>query len=280
MAVIGASGLVGSAFLLAPSSRVSAPALRGAPASQAQGAAGSNSSLLVLGTVTLVSTQLAFGRRKTLRRAEPAAEPEVAKPPAPPKPEPGPIAIPFLGEPQYRRFISNCPGDAGFDPANFAGESPQVFVSRQEAEIKHCRLAMLAALGWVTAELDEQGLAKTLGWPDLLAKNEMAPSVLNGGLINSKYPAEFLVLFLIAAAVIDLSKEVDTMPGDYGFDPLNLINVTPPVIGGFNLKGRVWMREAELKNGRLAMIAITAYAAQEFVTKVPVVDETPLLFGR
>ena len=35
---------------------------------------------------------------------------------------------------------------------------------------------------------------------------------------------------------------------------------------------------AEIKHGRLAMIAITAFAVQEFVSKVGVVDETPMFF--
>jgi len=35
---------------------------------------------------------------------------------------------------------------------------------------------------------------------------------------------------------------------------------------------------AEIKHGRLSMIAITAFAVQEFVSKVGVVDETPIFF--
>ena len=38
------------------------------------------------------------------------------------------------------------------------------------------------------------------------------------------------------------------------------------------------MQTAEIKNGRLAMIAITAFAFQEFATGVSVVQETPYLF--
>ena len=38
------------------------------------------------------------------------------------------------------------------------------------------------------------------------------------------------------------------------------------------------METAEIKNGRLAMIAITAFAFQELVTQTGVVNETPLFF--
>ena len=41
---------------------------------------------------------------------------------------------------------------------------------------------------------------------------------------------------------------------------------------------RKQMETAELKHGRAAMLAITGFAVQEFVTGVPVVDQTPIFF--
>jgi len=55
-----------------------------------------------------------------------------------------------------------------------------------------------------------------------------------------------------------------------GFDPLNLY---PP-----DEAGRARMELAEIKHGRLAMIAVTAFALQEYVTRLGVVDETPFFF--
>ena len=40
------------------------------------------------------------------------------------------------------------------------------------------------------------------------------------------------------------------------------------------------MQLAELKNGRLAMMAITGMAVQETVWGIPIVDQTPFFFGR
>ena len=54
----------------------------------------------------------------------------------------------------------------------------------QYTEIKHARLAMLAAVGWPASELSHFTLAKILGLENLLAPNGRAPSVLNGGLNN------------------------------------------------------------------------------------------------
>ena len=39
------------------------------------------------------------------------------------------------------------------------------------------------------------------------------------------------------------------------------------------------MELCEIKHGRLAMLAITAYAMQEFISGIPVVQQTPFFFG-
>ena len=62
----------------------------------------------------------------------------------------------------------------------------------------------------------------------------------------------------------------DYTPGDIGFDPLNLKPEDPAEL--------LIMQNKELQNGRLAMIAITAFAVQEAVSHVGVVDETPFFF--
>ena len=54
-------------------------------------------------------------------------------------------AIPFLGRPKY--LTGEFAGDVGFDPLGFASSREQLLYYR-EAEVKHARLAMLAAAGW------------------------------------------------------------------------------------------------------------------------------------
>ena len=39
------------------------------------------------------------------------------------------------------------------------------------------------------------------------------------------------------------------------------------------------LRTSEIKNGRLAMVAVTAYVVEELVTGTPVTQLTPLLFA-
>jgi hypothetical protein len=163
--------------------------------------------------------------------------------------------------------------DVGFDPLGFA-KTEQDLINYREAEIKHARLAMLAAAGWPISELLDKKLASLSGMTPLVDAADRAPSVLNGGL--GKVSPVYWGVCLLGAAAIDaygISRKAsgdDYFPGNLGFDPLG---VYPK-----DKESQKWMQTAELKNGRLAMIAITAFAFQEFVTKLGVVDETPAFF--
>ncbi|EKX35732.1 hypothetical protein GUITHDRAFT_155406 [Guillardia theta CCMP2712] len=66
-----------------------------------------------------------------------------------------------------------------------------------------------------------------------------------------------------------LLKDDNYLPGDLGFDPLNIYR-------GLDNKGKRDMQLKELNNGRLAMIAITGYAFNEAATKISVVQELGL----
>lgn len=187
-----------------------------------------------------------------------------------------PNAIPFLGAPAYRGFMCNVAGDSGFDPLNFCKDG-QDYVFQRKAELTHGRFAMLAALGWPLSEILQPELASEWGLPNLLASGGRAPSVLNGGLsiFDTAGITSIGVLFTVGFA---MALIIENSEGQKAFDPLKLEEFSPPVISGMLPEGRKWMAEAELKNGRVAMLAITAYAATEFLTQLPVIEETPYLF--
>ena len=154
-------------------------------------------------------------------------------------------------------------GDFGFDPLGLADE-PKKLAWYREAEVKHARLAMLAAAGWPLSE-------KLNLNPDLLV-NGRAPSLLNGGLgnINTLYWAAALGLavFVESKSIdsqLDTGKRSDDyLPGMIGFDPLG--------------QDSPFFRNAEILNGRVSMIAITAFALEEAITKQGVVTNTPFFF--
>ena len=67
----------------------------------------------------------------------------------------------------------------------------------------------------------------------------------------------------------------------YGAFPFDaFLKKQTPIDGLPNAKDMDAMKLAEIKNGRLAMMAITGMAVQEFVYGTPVIAQTPFFFGR
>jgi light-harvesting complex I chlorophyll a/b binding protein 1 len=182
-------------------------------------------------------------------------------------------------------------GDYGFDPLGLAAtdlnlgsanekDRSAAYVLRdyREAELRHGRLAMLAAIAWPVQELVNPVLSRALREPDFLSQlGGMSPSVLNGGLGLGPIPFTVAAFAVLIAAVdlksIELKGEVgeDWLPGDFGFDPLN-------ILGGADIAAKRDMQLKELNNGRLAMLAVTVFVIEEFLTKTSVVALNPLLF--
>lgn len=180
-------------------------------------------------------------------------------------------AIPFVEAPAA--LDGSMAGDVGFDPLGFAKSKADLNYYR-EAEIKHARLAMLAAAGWPVSELFDKKIANLVGMTPVLDETNRAPSVLNGGL-GKVSPVYWGVCLLLAGAidVYSLSRASKTegyIAGDLGFDPFGMYPKDEA--------GKMAMRTKEIKNGRLAMLAITAFAAQEFISHVAVIDQTPIFF--
>jgi hypothetical protein len=65
-------------------------------------------------------------------------------------------------------------GNKGFDPLNCATSAP-ILKQYREAELKHGRLAMLAAAGWPVSELFQPLISQTFKLPDLLTKAGEVP---------------------------------------------------------------------------------------------------------
>eukprot|EP00565_Helicotheca_tamesis_P005006 CAMPEP_0185725432 /NCGR_PEP_ID=MMETSP1171-20130828/1702_1 /TAXON_ID=374046 /ORGANISM="Helicotheca tamensis, Strain CCMP826" /LENGTH=267 /DNA_ID=CAMNT_0028393565 /DNA_START=252 /DNA_END=1055 /DNA_ORIENTATION=+ len=181
-------------------------------------------------------------------------------------------SMPFMARPAA--LTGALAGDVGFDPMGFA-RSGEDLMNYREAEVKHARLAMLAAAGWPLSEVFDKKIASALNLAPVLDANDRVPSLLNGGL--GKISPLYWIGCLGVAAAIDVygisrskSNDPEYFPGNFGFDPLGAYPKGE--------EGRQWMQLAEIKNGRLAMIAVTAFAVQEAVSQVGVVDETPLFF--
>jgi len=179
-------------------------------------------------------------------------------------------------------------GANGFDPLGLGTD--ETFVPFREAEIKHGRLAMLAAVAWPLQEILHPIFVDVLRGSGLGAKDIMAatagksPSLLNGGLAQLEI-APTLMLAVYAASVLEL-KDIEArkaeglgfneydkakLPGDLRFDPLKITR-------SLSQPEKVEFLEKELANGRLAMLAVLCYVLEEAVFQMPVVRFTPDLF--
>jgi Chlorophyll A-B binding protein len=182
-------------------------------------------------------------------------------------------SLPFLKRPPM--LDGTIPGDRGFDPFNFSSDANALQWYRT-AEIKHARLAMLAAVGWPLSELLDKKLAYLFDLKPLLVFQDRVPSILNGGL--DRTPAAYWAAALGVAFAIESfgmlkaenAANADYTPGDLGFDPLGL--------AGKSGEERMFKAEAELFNGRLAMLAITSFALQEWWAQSAIINQTPIFF--
>merc|ERR1719163_1094518 len=108
---------------------------------------------------------------------------------------------------------TGLPGDVGFDPLGLANFDLSVdsatdkmrsaaYVVRdyRDAELKHGRFAMLAAVAWPLQEKLNPLLAAKFHLPNLVAEaGGRSPSVLNGGLEQGIIPSAVLTFAVLVA---------------------------------------------------------------------------------
>lgn len=190
--------------------------------------------------------------------------------------------FPFLPEPSYRAFAANVAGDYGFDPAGLCKDVAS-FVNYREAELKHGRLAMLAALAWpLVEEASEIQLEENENlFPDVLAGSGglMLPQLTGG--TEDQFIEAFFTLVLIIGAIFELNTKAGEEAGDKNFDPLRLKSWSPGSFLQTSLpENRLWMGDAELKHCRLAMVAFAYDVFIELTTGEPVVENTEYIFHK
>lgn len=165
-------------------------------------------------------------------------------------------------------------GNKGFDPLN-CSTNINTLKKYREAETKHGRLAMLASVGWPLTEIYHPYLSKMYNMPNLLSDNGKVPSILNGGL-DKINPAFFMAVIIFASALefpyINKKYDKDSITGDLGFDPLKLYKDRDVV-------SKVKLELKELNNGRIAMLAITYFAFNEFITNTPITKNAEIFFN-
>ena len=150
------------------------------------------------------------------------------------------------------------------DPLNFCEDkSSEEILMFREAELAHGRVAMIGGLGFLVQE-NFHPIFPDIGGPaarqlDLVLQTENGQGIMATLLFG-------VMLTEIARAKIGWMDPADAMqelrpeytPGDLGFDPLG---VAPT-----DAAEMLSMKNKELNNGRLAMIALGGIVAQEVVS--------------
>merc|ERR1711924_33986 len=137
-----------------------------------------------------------------------------------------------------------------FDPAGLGKKVTEKRAKYfRECELKHGRVAMLAAFGGnidVPSYVAYQQTPLQTFWPVVL---------LYVGIVEIFSVFTFENPF---GKVGFWTLKDDRVPGDFGWDPMDMYPTDPA--------GRVEMQTKELKDGRVAMIAVAGMVAQELAT--------------
>jgi len=148
-----------------------------------------------------------------------------------------------------------------FDPAGFSADASENKIRfYREVELKHGRVAMLAALGFLVGENFHPLWGGNIDVPSYIAFQETP--------LQPFWPAVVFAIaipeiFSVFTFVSPLGGEpwairADHYPGDLGFDPLGLKPGTEAELKEMQTK--------EINNGRLAMIGAAGMIAQELAT--------------
>mmetsp|Transcript_8556 Transcript_8556/g.17857 ORF Transcript_8556/g.17857 Transcript_8556/m.17857 type:complete len:202 (-) Transcript_8556:319-924(-) len=160
-------------------------------------------------------------------------------------------SLPFLMRPEN---LKGYVGDVGFDPLNFSEYMDMKWL--REAEIKHGRSSMLATVGFTMQQY------LTIPGYEHVDDSNMAPSVVGAS-------AMLQIVFWMGVLEFWTNKgnvtmetmfsDPDREPGNLGFDPMGLaVGKTEDEMNDMKLK--------ELKNGRLAMLAIGGMIHHNWIT--------------
>ena len=193
---------------------------------------------------------------------------------------------PLLVADPPRYLDGTLAGDYGFDPLGLASGGPEALDRAVELELLHARWAMLGVVGAAVPEALASAGALDIGEPVWW---KVGAAKLNGDVLDYAGVGGFVIAGGQGVAVIALCQLVlmggpecaryvgirslepvgvylpgdKNYPGGAPFDPFGLSD---------DAERFEWQKVAEIKHGRLAMLAMAGCAAQAIATRVGPVE--------
>jgi len=162
-------------------------------------------------------------------------------------------------------FAKSLPGISAplgfFDPLGFCEDKSEGKIRfYREVELKHSRIAMLAALGFLVGEQFHPLFGGSIDVPSYIAFQETPLQTFWPAVVTLISVLEVFSVFTFQnpAGNEPWSIRTDHVPGDLGFDPAGLKPTDPAELAEMQTK--------ELNNGRLAMIGVAGMVVQELVS--------------
>ena len=182
----------------------------------------------------------------------------------------GPTTDEIFKKPKEVFSVNTMPGISGplgvagltaWDPAGFTTDASEGKIRfYREVELKHGRVAMLAAVGILIAEPFHPLWGGSIDVPAYIAFQETPLQAFWPAVVLAIAIPEIFSVFSFESPFGGEPWTIrrDHVAGDLGFDPLGLKPEDPLELAAMQTK--------ELNNGRLAMIAVAGMIGQELAT--------------
>lgn len=135
--------------------------------------------------------------------------------------------------------------------------------SIKEAELKHARIAILAIIGRIFAEIIHPVIALNLYSKNLLVNNQLVPSFLNGGMENIH--CVFYIFCIFYIFIIELNHLIDI--SDITNKKIETNNIIIKNYKNLTDTQQNILTNLEINYGRLSMLLSPLFAYYELITK-------------
>jgi hypothetical protein len=141
--------------------------------------------------------------------------------------------------------------------------------SIKEAELKHARIAILAIIGRIFAEIIHPVIALNIYSKNLLVNNKLVPSFLNGGMENIH--CVFYIFCIFYIFIIELNNLINITDITNKNKEIKTNNIIVKNYKNLTNTQQNILTNLEINYGRLSMILSSWFAYYELITQNPII---------